>query len=73
VTEIRVKVKVRGEIKAVEVMEGTVYEEVMKRADMECSDGSLIVEIDFSSGFIKYKPGLTESGKQMVSTFLSKS
>lgn len=40
---------------------------------MDRVEGSLIIEIDLSSAFQNYKYGLRESGKNMVSTFLSKS
>jgi hypothetical protein len=40
---------------------------------MERKSDHMILELDFSSGLVNKRPGFTESGRHMVSTFLSKS
>ena len=54
-------------------MERNLYQEKIKRGDMERTSEHMIFELDFSSGLVNKRPGFTESGRHMVSTFLSKS
>jgi len=73
ITDAQYIIKVVSEISEGITVERQVHSEKIRRSDMELSDQSLIVEADFSTGFVNYNPGLTESGKFMVATFLSKS
>jgi len=51
-----------------------IFTERFKRKDIEIKEDKYIIcELDFSSGFLNKRPLITESGRQMVSTFLSKS